>query len=72
VKPVPDLSETVTDKSMAAQIAKKEGNKLFTSGNHKEAITKYTEAIRLDSTDVTFFSNRSAACFPEHRGSSKL
>jgi len=45
----------------AAQAAKKEGNKLFTTGKHKEAIAKYTEAINLDGTDVTFFSNRSAA-----------
>ena len=51
----------VTEK-MDAQAAKKEGNRLFTSGNHKDAIIKYTEAIDLDPTDVTFFSNRSAAC----------
>lgn len=44
-----------------AQAAKKEGNKYFTNGNHKEAIVKYTEAISLDPSDVTFFSNRSAA-----------
>ena len=47
---------------MAAQTAKKEGNRLFSCGSHKEAIIKYTEAIDLDPTDVTFFSNRSAAC----------
>mmetsp|Transcript_18453 Transcript_18453/g.54841 ORF Transcript_18453/g.54841 Transcript_18453/m.54841 type:complete len:321 (-) Transcript_18453:211-1173(-) len=45
----------------AAQAAKKEGNKFFTGRNHKQAIVKYTEAISLDPTDVTFFSNRSAA-----------
>jgi stress-induced-phosphoprotein 1 len=45
----------------AAQAAKKEGNKFFTCKNHREAIVKYTEAITLDPTDVTFFSNRSAA-----------
>mmetsp|Transcript_5770 Transcript_5770/g.18220 ORF Transcript_5770/g.18220 Transcript_5770/m.18220 type:complete len:318 (-) Transcript_5770:107-1060(-) len=46
---------------MSAAQAKKEGNKLFKEGKHEEAIVKYTEAIQLDSTDVTFFSNRSAA-----------
>jgi stress-induced-phosphoprotein 1 len=45
----------------AAKAAKAEGNKLFQAGKHKEAIAKYTEAINLDGTDVTFFSNRSAA-----------
>ena len=33
-----------------------------------QAIAKYTEAINLDGTDVTFFSNRSAACGPGVRG----
>jgi len=46
---------------MAAKAAKAEGNKLFTAGKHKEAIAKYSEAINLDGSDVTFFSNRSAA-----------
>lgn len=44
-----------------AQAAKKEGNALFQKGQHKQAIEKYTEAIALDGTDVTFYSNRSAA-----------
>jgi len=52
---------------MSAAQAKKEGNKLFKEGKHEEAIVKYTEAIQLDSTDVTFFSNRSAARAAEHK-----
>ncbi|KAJ8600935.1 hypothetical protein CTAYLR_005059 [Chrysophaeum taylorii] len=47
--------------SAAAQAFKKEGNKLFQAGKHREAIAKYTLAIEQDGTDVTFFSNRSAA-----------
>ncbi len=37
-----------------------EGNTFFKNKQFKEAITKYTEAIALDSNDVTFYSNRSA------------
>jgi len=44
----------------AAQTKKNEGNNFFKAKNYKEAIAKYTEAIQLDPTDVTFFSNRSA------------
>jgi stress-induced-phosphoprotein 1 len=61
--PSPEAARVRRSRVMAAaaQAAKKEGNKLFTTGKHKEAIAKYTEAINLDGTDVTFFSNRSAA-----------
>jgi stress-induced-phosphoprotein 1 len=44
----------------AAQVKKNEGNNFFKAKNYREAIAKYTEAIALDGTDVTFFSNRSA------------
>ena len=37
-----------------------EGNNFFKNKSYAEAIQKYSEAIDLDSTDVTFFSNRSA------------
>eukprot|EP00632_Arachnochrysis_sp_CCMP2950_P005298 CAMPEP_0185706472 /NCGR_PEP_ID=MMETSP1164-20130828/21927_1 /TAXON_ID=1104430 /ORGANISM="Chrysoreinhardia sp, Strain CCMP2950" /LENGTH=320 /DNA_ID=CAMNT_0028373877 /DNA_START=184 /DNA_END=1146 /DNA_ORIENTATION=- len=47
--------------SAQAQAFKKEGNKLFQAGRHKEAIEKYTQAIAADGTDHTFYSNRSAA-----------
>lgn len=47
--------------SKAAALAKKnEGNTFFKGKQYREAIAKYTEAIELDSTDVTFYSNRSA------------
>jgi tetratricopeptide (TPR) repeat protein len=37
-----------------------EGNNFFKAKSYAEAIAKYSEAIELDSNDVTFFSNRSA------------
>lgn len=47
--------------SKAAAVAKKnEGNNFFKEKKYVEAIQKYTEAIELDKSDVTFFSNRSA------------
>eukprot|EP01040_Poterioochromonas_malhamensis_P000743 gene743-793_t len=44
----------------AAQSKKNEGNTFFKNKQYEQAILKYTEAIELDSSDVTFFSNRSA------------
>eukprot|EP01039_Chlorochromonas_danica_P011199 gene11199-12487_t len=44
----------------AAQQKKNEGNTYFKNKQYAEAIQKYSEAIELDSSDVTFFSNRSA------------
>ena len=44
--------------SSAAQAKKNEGNNFFKEKRYKEAIQKYTEAIALDPSDVTFYSNR--------------
>ena len=44
----------------AAKAKKDEGNNFFKNKQYEEAIQKYSEAIELDPTDVTFFSNRSA------------
>jgi len=44
----------------AAQAKKADGNNFFKNKQYPQAIEKYTEAIALDSSDVTFFSNRSA------------
>jgi len=44
----------------AAQAKKNEGNGFFKAKQYAQAIEKYTEAIALDSNDVTFYSNRSA------------
>jgi len=43
-----------------AQVKKNEGNAFFKNKQYKEAIAKYSEAIDLDNSDVTFYSNRSA------------
>eukprot|EP01038_Epipyxis_sp_PR26KG_P008776 gene8776-11852_t len=44
----------------AAQAKKNEGNNFFKNKQYEPAIEKYTEAIGLDPSDVTFYSNRSA------------
>lgn len=38
----------------------REGNTFFKNKEYEQAIEKYTEAITLDPSDVTFYSNRSA------------
>jgi len=43
-----------------AQAKKTEGNNFFKNKEYEPAIQKYSEAIALDGTDVTFYSNRSA------------
>jgi tetratricopeptide (TPR) repeat protein len=37
-----------------------EGNTFFKNKQYEQAIEKYSEAIQLDGSDVTFYSNRSA------------
>jgi len=44
----------------AAKAKKDEGNVFYKNKEYEKAIEKYTEAINLDGSDVTFFSNRSA------------
>lgn len=43
-----------------AQVRKKEGNLFYKKENYIEAIDKYSAAIELDETDISFYSNRSA------------
>ena len=43
----------------AAKAKKDEGNVFFKNKDYEKAIEKYSEAIALDGSDVTFFSNRS-------------
>ena len=46
--------------SAAAAALKGEGNTFFKNKDYKNAIQKYSEAIKLNDQDVTYFSNRSA------------
>ena len=46
---------------MAAEAAKQRGNELFGKGRHGAAREAYTEAIALDSTVSTYYSNRALA-----------
>ncbi|ETO34498.1 small glutamine-rich tetratricopeptide repeat-containing protein [Reticulomyxa filosa] len=58
---------TVEEKEVSAEAKKKaevyktEGNQLFASNQHKEAIAKYTSAIECDPTNAVYFCNRAAA-----------
>ena len=47
-----------TEKAMKLKV---EGNSSLTSGDYETAINKYTEAIKLDPTQSTFYCNRAAA-----------
>jgi len=52
--------DCLTDMSSAEEL-KAKGNKALQSGNVKEAIDCYTEAIQKDGSNKVYFSNRSAA-----------
>ncbi|KAI7743153.1 hypothetical protein M8C21_000166 [Ambrosia artemisiifolia] len=56
-------SKTSNDvsKEAAAEIAKEKGNAAFKAKNWQKAIGFYTDAIKLNSTTATYFSNRAAA-----------
>jgi len=50
----------MSNKQQAAE-AKDKGNKFFSAKNYNDAISWYSKAIQLDSTDSAFYSNRAAA-----------
>ncbi|XP_038552380.1 mitochondrial import receptor subunit TOM34-like isoform X2 [Micropterus salmoides] len=45
-----------------AQLLKEEGNALVKKGEHKKAIEKYSQSLKLNPTEVTTFTNR-ALCY---------
>ncbi|XP_075732979.1 dnaJ homolog subfamily C member 7 isoform X1 [Rhipicephalus microplus] len=48
--------------SRLAELKKEEGNELYGRQMYDEAVKRYTEAIELDGSNATYYSNR-AACF---------
>jgi stress-induced-phosphoprotein 1 len=50
-------------KNSEALALKAQGNEFFKAKSYENAIEKYSEAIAVDGSDVTFFSNRSACYF---------
>ncbi|CAM9261495.1 unnamed protein product [Laminaria digitata] len=49
----------------AALLAKKRGNDLYSAKKFSEALEAYSEAIELDSTNMSFVSNRAAVFFEQ-------
>jgi len=58
--PVTPVTPSADDKA-AAEKHKQEGNASMSSKKYDEAIDAYTEAIRLDSVNPIYYSNRAAA-----------
>ncbi|CAO2837046.1 unnamed protein product [Amaranthus hypochondriacus] len=57
--PTPDLPEVSPEARLKAAEAKLRGDEAFKRKDFASAIDAYTQAIDLDPTDATFFSNRS-------------
>ncbi|KAF2317493.1 hypothetical protein GH714_023027 [Hevea brasiliensis] len=55
------LSPNVDSKERTADMAKEKGNQAFKDKQWQKAISYYTEAIRLNSKNATYYSNRAAA-----------
>eukprot|EP01029_Cantina_marsupialis_P008656 TRINITY_DN2040_c0_g1_i6.p1 TRINITY_DN2040_c0_g1~~TRINITY_DN2040_c0_g1_i6.p1 ORF type:complete len:523 (-),score=99.26 TRINITY_DN2040_c0_g1_i6:1238-2806(-) len=53
--------EGLMQKRVSADKKRSEGNKLYREGLYEQAAALYSEAIRLNSSDVTFYANRAAA-----------
>ncbi|KAG8830849.1 hypothetical protein FRC18_007511 [Serendipita sp. 400] len=53
--------EKVEDKSVEADRLKEQGNVAFKAGRYDEAVTRYTDAIALVSSQAAYYGNRAAA-----------
>lgn len=60
-EPVAPVKEADAATKEKADALKAEGNRAMASKNFSEAISKYTEAIELDGSNVVYLSNRAAA-----------
>ncbi|XP_071715779.1 translocon at the outer membrane of chloroplasts 64-like [Rutidosis leptorrhynchoides] len=54
-------SSDVVTKEASADMAKEKGNSAFKAKNWQNAIKFYTDAIKLNSSNATYFNNRAAA-----------
>lgn len=53
------LSSAPSDKDMKkGQVLKEEGNALVKKGEHKKAIEKYSQSIKLNPNEITTYTNR--------------
>lgn len=53
------LSSAPSDKDKKkAQTLKEEGNSLVKKGEHKKAIEKYSQSLKLNPTEITTYTNR--------------
>lgn len=57
----PKPSEPTAEDKANADKLKQKGNSLMSNKKYDEAIQTYTEAIKLDSTNPVYYSNRAAA-----------
>jgi len=57
----PKLSDPTAEDKANADKLKQKGNSLMSSKKYDEAIQTYTEAIKFDSTNPVYYSNRAAA-----------
>ncbi|XP_057767406.1 outer envelope protein 64, chloroplastic [Salvia miltiorrhiza] len=57
----PKVSSKAMTNEESADVAKEKGNQAFKDKQWQRAIGFYTEAIKLNSTNATYFSNRAAA-----------
>ncbi|GMH01069.1 hypothetical protein Nepgr_002908 [Nepenthes gracilis] len=55
------LSGNVITQERSAELAKEKGNQAYKDRQWKKAITFYTEAIKLNADNPTYYSNRAAA-----------
>ena len=62
----PELAEGVADaqvKRLRAEAAKERGNEAFKAKDFPEALKLYSEAIQMDNTNSTYYSNRCATLY---------